>query len=936
MPAPITDRAEFVVPTRSVEKSGNGSSTANVARQSPDPDGAAAPVAEETTAPAVEETETAATIDALIVKATVALQEYARYNQDEIDYIVKKSSVAALDQHGQLAMAAVNETGRGVFEDKAAKNIFVSEQITHSLNGMRTVGVISNDELDGIVEIAEPVGVLCGITPVTNPTSTAVFKSLIALKTRNPIIFAFHPNAQQSSAMAARIVRDAAIAAGAPENCIQWIEHPSIAVTDALMNHPGIAVILATGGNAMVKAAYSCGKPALGVGAGNVPAFIERTAKLKRSINDVVLSKAFDNGMVCASEQAVILDEPIYDAAMTEFARLHAHRCSPEEKTALELFLFGAEANGTACSGARLNADVVGKSPEWIADQAGFTVPKGTSILLAEVASVGRHEPLTREKLCPVLAVLRAENAEHGITLAEQMVELDGLGHSAAIHTADEQLAIEFGRRVKAVRIIRDSPTTFGGIGDVYNAFLPSLTLSCGSYGHNSVSGNVSAVNLINIKKVGRRNNNLQWFKVPGKTYFEPNAIRYLEDLPDVSRITIVTDTTMTKLGFVDKIIQTLHRRPENVSLQIIDSVEPEPSVATVHRGAELMREFKPDTIIALGGGSPMDAAKVMWLLYEHPEVVFADLKEKFYDIRKRAFRFPTLGALAQLVCIPTTSGTGAEVTPFAVITDPATGKKYPLADYALTPTVAIVDPVLTAKMPASLAADSGFDALTHATEAFVSVYANDFTDGMALHAIRLIFENLATSVNGVPGGPETVAAREKMHNAGSIAGMAFGNAFLGIVHAMAHTIGARYHLVHGRTNATLLPLVIRYNGTVPTKLTSWPKYESYVAPERFQQIASVLGLPAATAAEGVESYAVAVERLRAQVGIPASFAAQGVDEATFIGDLDVLAMGAFRDQCAPANPRMPMLADMKELMAAAYYGTSVHSVREQEMNALV
>ncbi len=895
MPAPTTDSAEFAVPTEPTATNRNGHRRPRKSE----------PSSTETlvTTTTAEPDDTAAVIDALVVKATRALQDYARFNQDEIDYIVKKSSVAALDQHGQLAMAAVTETGRGVFEDKAAKNIFVSEQITHSLNGMRTVGVISNDELDGIVEIAEPVGVLCGITPVTNPTSTAVFKSLIALKTRNPIIFAFHPNAQQSSAMAARIVRDAAIAAGAPENCIQWIEHPSIAVTNALMNHPGIAVILATGGNAMVQAAYSCGKPALGVGAGNVPAFIERTAKLQRSVNDVVLSKAFDNGMVCASEQAVILDEPIYEDAMAEFARLHAHRCSPEEKTALELFLFGAEANGTACSGAKLNADVVGKSPEWIAEKSGFSVPKGTSILLAEVSSVGRHEPLTREKLCPVLAVLRATDADHGISLAEQMVELDGLGHSAAIHTADEALAIEFGRRVKAVRIIRDSPTTFGGIGDVYNAFLPSLTLSCGSYGRNSVSGNVSAVNLINIKKVGRRNNNLQWFKVPGKTYFEPNAIRYLVDLPDVSRITIVTDTTMTKLGFVDKIIQVLHRRPEHVALQIIDSVEPEPSVATVQRGAELMREFRPDTIIALGGGSPMDAAKVMWLLYEHPEVVFADLKEKFYDIRKRAFRFPTLGGLAQLVCIPTTSGTGAEVTPFAVITDPATGKKYPLADYALT----------------------------HATEAVVSVYANDFTDGMALHAIRLIFQNLAASVNGAPGDPLTVAAREKMHNAGSIAGMAFGNAFLGIVHAMAHTIGARYHLVPGRTNATLLPLVIRYNGTVPTKLTSWPKYESYVAPERFQQIAAMLALPGATAAEGVESYALAVERLRAQVGIPASFAAQGVDEATFIGDLDVLAMGAFRDQCAPANPRMPMLADMKELMTAAYYGTGV-----QEGRALV
>jgi acetaldehyde dehydrogenase/alcohol dehydrogenase len=871
-------------------------------------------------------------IEALVVKATEALAAYRTFSQADVDVIVKKAAVAALDQHGQLAMAAVTETGRGIFEDKAAKNIFVSEQVTHSMDGMRTVGVISRDELNGIVEIAEPVGVICGITPVTNPTSTAIFKSLIALKTRNPIIFSFHPAAQRSSALAARIVRDAAIAAGAPEQCIQWIEHPSIARTDALMNHPGVALILATGGNAMVKAAYSCGKPALGVGAGNVPAFIERTAKLQRAVNDVVMSKSFDNGMICASEQAVILDEPIYEAAMAEFERLHAHRCSTIEKAALERLLFGAEADGTACSGAGLNAAVVGQSPSWIAEQAGFTVPADTSILQAEVSSVGMHQPLTREKLCPVLAVLRAADADEGISLAEQMVELDGLGHSAAIHTADEELAIEFGRRVKAVRIIRDSPSSMGGIGDVYNAFTPSMTLSCGSYGRNSLSDNVSALNLINVKRVGRRNNNLQWFKVPGKTFFEPHAIRYLIDLPDVSRVTIVTDGTMTRLGFVDQVLDVLHRRPEAIALQIIDAVEPEPSVDTVHKGAELMRSFRPDTIIALGGGSPMDAAKVMWLLYEHPEVVFADLKEKFFDIRKRAFRFPTLGQLAQLVCIPTTSGTGAEVTPFAVITDTATGTKYPLADYALTPTVAIIDPMLTSKMPPALAADSGFDALTHATEAYVSVYANDFTDGMARQAIRLIFDNLESSVTGEPGAADTAAAREKMHNAGTIAGMAFGNAFLGIVHAMAHTIGGTFHLVHGRTNATLLPLVIRYNGSVPTKLNSWPKYEHYVAPQRFQELAAMLGLPAATAAEGVESYAAAVERLRAAVGIPPSFAAQGVAESDFLPRLDELAMGSFSDQCAPANPRTPMLADMKLLMTAAYFGTSLDEARRRSV----
>ena len=866
-------------------------------------------------------------IDTLVARAQQAAAQYASFTQEDVDRIVKKASVAALNQHGVLAQLAVTETGRGVFEDKAVKNIFSCEHVTNSMADMRTVGVVNRDEINGIVEIAEPVGIVAGITPVTNPTSTAIFKALITLKTRNPIIFAFHPSAQECSVAAARVVRDAAVAAGAPEHCIQWVTQPSIDATSELMHHPEVAMILATGGNAMVKAAYSCGKPALGVGAGNVPAWIEATADLPRAVNDVVLSKAFDNGMVCASEQAVIIDTTRYDDAMAEFSRLHAYRVDAAEKAMLERFIFGVEAGEAAREGARLNAAVVGRSPQWIAEQAGFSVPADTSIILVEVDGVGPAQPLTREKLCPVLAVLRADGREEGMRMAEQMVELDGLGHSAAIHTQDEAVVEEYGSRVKAVRVIWNSPASLGGIGNIYNSFMPSLTLGCGSYGANSVAGNVSALNLINIKRIGRRNNNLQWFKVPAKTYFEPNAIRYLEDMVGVSRVTIVTDATMTRLGFVDRVLDVLGRRPGKVALQIIDNVEPEPSITTVERGAQAMREFGPDTIIALGGGSPMDAAKVMWLQYEHPDVVFTDIREKFFDVRKRAFKFPALGEKAKLVCIPTTSGTGAEVTPFAVITDPETGVKYPLADYALTPTVAIVDPVLTGGMPASLAADSGFDALTHATEAYVSVYANDFTDGMALHAIRLIFANLEASVNG---GPDADKAREKMHNAGTIAGMAFGNAFLGIVHAMAHTIGSTFGLVHGRTNATLLPHVIRYNGTVPTKLTSWPKYESYVAPERFQQIAEALGLPASTPEEGVESYARAVEQLRAAVGIPPSFAAQGVDEEAFIGGLDDLAMRSYEDQCAPANPRMPMLEDMKDLMAAAYYGVSFTDIRER------
>lgn len=864
--------------------------------------------------------ETAVAIDELVAGAVKALDDYTSFTQEQVDQIVKKASVAALSQHGRLAQAAVDETGRGVFEDKAVKNIFACEHVTHRMAEMKTVGVISRDEINGIVEIAEPVGVVAGITPVTNPTSTTIFKALIALKTRNPIIFAFHPAAQECSADAARVVRDAAIEAGAPLGCIQWIEAPSVAATTALMHHEGVSTILATGGNAMVKAAYSAGKPALGVGAGNVPAYVEKSAKLKRAINDIVLSKSFDNGMVCASEQAVILDTEIYDLAFAEFRRLHAHVASPKEKTQLEQLIFGTTADGTNCAGAKLNADVVGQTSFWIAERAGFAVPADTSIILVEVDQVGPAEPLTREKLCPVLAVLRADSRAQGVQLATEMVEFNGLGHSAVIHTEDEQLAEEFGHRVKAVRVIWNAPASLGGIGDIYNAFMPSLTLGCGSYGRNSVSNNISALNLINVKRVARRTNNLQWFKVPSKIYFEPNSIRYLADMPDVHRVTIVTDLTMTKLGFVDKIITVLQGRSERVALQIIDDVEPEPSLATVDRGAELMRSFKPDTIIGLGGGSPMDAAKVMWLRYEHPEVAFEDMREKFFDIRKRAFAFPTLGTLAKLVCIPTTSGTGSEVTPFAVITDTATGKKYPLADYSLTPAVAIIDPVLTANLPPVVTADSGFDALTHATEAYVSVYSNDFTDGLCLQAIKLIFANLESAVVNGAADPE---AREKMHNAGTIAGMAFGNAFLGIVHAMAHTLGATFHVVHGRTNAILLPHVIRYNGRVPSKLTGWPKYEDYRAPERFQEIARHLGLPASTPDEGVESYAAAVERLRDAAGIERSFQAAGVDEKSFIAALPKQALNAYEDQCAPANPRMPMLDDMQGLMRDAYYGTN-------------
>ncbi|MFD5372301.1 bifunctional acetaldehyde-CoA/alcohol dehydrogenase [Streptomyces sp. NPDC127103] len=862
--------------------------------------------------------ETEEMVDGLVREALGALDRFETFDQEQVDHIVKKASLAALSAHGDLAKLAVEETGRGLFEDKAVKNLFACEHVTHSMAGLKTAGVIRRDELSGITEIAEPVGVICAMTPVTNPTSTTVFKALIALKTRNPIVFAFHPSAQRCSAEAARIVRDAAVAAGAPAGCVQWIEEPSMAATGLLMHHEGVSTILATGGNAMVKAAYSCGKPALGVGAGNVPAYVTRSGRLPRAIHDIVLSKAFDNGMICASEQAVILDAEVYEEGIAEFERLGAYVVTAAEKTKLEEYVFGTTAYATGCGGAKLNADVVGRSPHWIAEQAGFEVPENTSILLAECAEVGEGEPLTREKLSPVLAALKADSTEHGLELSARMVEFHGLGHSAAIHTEDEELAEEFGRRVKAIRVIVNAPSTFGGIGDVYNSFLPSLTLGCGSYGHNSVSDNVTAVNLINVKRIGRRTTNMQWYKVPPKIYFERGALRYLGEMEGLKRVTLVTDRTMGEIGFVQKVTDILNGREEPVALQVIDSVEPNPELATVRDGAAAMRAFRPDTIIALGGGSPMDAAKIMWLMYERPEVEFADTKEKFFDIRKRAYRFPKLGEKARLVAIPTTSGTGSEVTPFAVISDPEAAQKYPLADYALTPDVAIVDPALPLHLPPTVTADSGFDALTHATEAYVSAYANDFTDGQCLQAIKLIFQNLETCVTEGARAPE---ARERMHNASTIAGMAFANAFLGLVHAMAHTLGNTFHVAHGRANALLLPHVIRHNGTVTHKAVPWPKAEVYRAPERFQEIARTLGLPAATPAEGVESYARAVEELRTRCGIPASFREEGVDEAAFLAGLPQQAMNAYADQCAPANPRMPMIDEMKELMTRAYYG---------------
>jgi acetaldehyde dehydrogenase/alcohol dehydrogenase len=857
-------------------------------------------------------------VDALVKKGLKALEEYASYDQEKIDFIVAKMSVAGLDHHGDLARKAIEETKRGVFEDKATKNLFACEYVVNNMRHTKTVGIISEDPVTGITEIAEPVGVVAGITPVTNPTSTVIFKSLIAVKTRNPIIFAFHPKAQQSSKAAAIVMKEAAVAAGAPADCIQWIENPSMEATSALMNHPGVATILATGGNAMVKAAYSCGKPALGVGAGNVPCYINASCDEDQTVNDVVLSKSFDNGMICASESCVFIDEGIYADMKKKFERFKVYFVTKEEKHLLEKFMFGVESEKPGVENGKLNPDIAGMSAQWIAEKSGFSVPKETVILGVELKTVGPEEPLSREKLSPVLGFYKVKGPEEGFAKAEQMLEFGGLGHTAAIHCKEQEMADAFGDKVKALRVVWNSPSTFGGIGNVYNSFLPSLTLGCGSYGHNSVGGNVSAINLLNVKKIGKRRNTMQWFKVPQKIYFERNSIQYLRSCKDVGKVFIVTDHSMVELGFLNKIIDELNQRRNPVTYQLFAEVEPDPDITTVKKGVELMNQFKPETIIALGGGSSMDAAKAMWIFYEHPEVNFDDLKQKFMDIRKRAFKYPELGRKSKLICIPTTSGTGSEVSPFAVISDKANLKKYPLTDYSLTPSIAIVDPEFTTNLPAKATAETGMDVLTHAIEAYTSVMASDYTDGLALEAIKLVFAYLPRAVKD---GKHDLVAREKMHNAATIAGMAFANAFLGLVHSLAHKLGAEYHLVHGRTCAILLPHVIRYNGKVPTKLSVWPKYEEYQCDQKYLDICRMLGLKANKPEEAGEVLAEAVLALGKDVGIDMNFASLVPDEKVWNANLETISYLAYEDQCTPANPRVPLVTEMEEILKAAYKG---------------
>ena len=863
-----------------------------------------------------EEKEIEQMIDDLVQKAKVASQEYLKLDQETVNNITKAMAMAGLENHMRLAKMAVEETGRGIYEDKITKNMFATEYIYHSIKYEKTVGIIDENVEDDYVEIAEPIGIIAGVTPVTNPTSTTMFKSIISAKTRNVIIFGFHPSAQKCSVEAARILRDAAVKAGAPENCILWIEKPSITATRLLMNHPDVNLILATGGTGMVKSAYSCGKPALGVGPGNVPCYIDKTAKLETSVNDLVMSKAFDNGMICASEQAVIIDKEIQKRFEELMKKAGCYFVNEEEKEKLVNGMFEKLENGDY----KLKSHVPGQYPHTIAKEAGFEIPEDTKVIVVPETGVGKDYPFSKEKLSPVLTYYVVKDENEGIPLAEKLLEFGGLGHSAVIHSENKDTVLRFSETMKAGRIIVNSPSTHGAIGDIYNTNMPSLTLGCGSFGGNSTTANVSSVNLINVKRVANRRVNMQWFKVPEKIYFEAGSIAYLEKMPNIERAFIVTDPGMVKLGYVDKILYHLRNRQQYVHSEIFSEVEADPSFDTIMKGVEAMKNFKPDVIIALGGGSPIDAAKGMWLFYEHPEADAEGLKLKFMDIRKRTYKFPKLGTKCQMVAIPTTSGTGSEVTSFAVITDKEKNKKYPLADYELTPDVAIVDPDLVMSLPKSITADTGMDVLTHALEAYVSNMASDYTDGLAEKAVELVFQYLEQAYDD---GTNKLA-REKMHNASTIAGMAFTNAFLGVNHSIAHKIGAEFHLPHGRINAILLPYVVRYNATKPTKFVSFPKYEYFIADQKYYEIAKKAGLKAKTVEEGISSLIEKIKEMNEHMNIPKSFKDAGIDEQEFLSKVDMLADRAFEDQCTTANPRVPLVSEIKQILLDSYYGNEV------------
>ncbi len=843
-----------------------------------------------------------------------AQQLFATYSQEQVDRIFKAAAIAANKARIPLAKMAVEETGMGVVEDKVIKNNYAAEYIYNAYKDTKTCGVVEEDKAFGMKKIAEPIGVIAAVIPTTNPTSTAIFKCLLALKTRNAIIISPHPRAKGCTIAAAKLVLEAAVAAGAPEGIINWIDVPSLEMTNTVMKEADI--ILATGGPGMVKAAYSSGKPALGVGAGNTPAIIDDTADILLAVSSIIHSKTFDNGMICASEQSVIVMENVYDAVKAEFAARGCYFLDPEETE---------KVRKTIIINGGLNARIVGQKAARIAELAGITVPAGTKILIGEVESVALSEEFAHEKLSPVLAMYKATSFEDALTKAEQLVADGGYGHTSSIYlnegTQQEKLAT-FAARMKTCRILVNTPSSHGGIGDLYNFKLaPSLTLGCGSWGGNSVSENVGVKHLLNIKTVAERRENMLWFRVPEKVYIKkgclPVALDELKTVMGKKRAFIVTDNFLYENGFTKPITDKLDEM--GIVHASFFNVEPDPTLACAKEGAAQMAAFKPDTIIALGGGSAMDAAKIMWVLYEHPEADFMDMAMRFIDIRKRVYTFPKMGEKAYFVAIPTSAGTGSEVTPFAVITDEQTGVKYPLADYELLPNMAIVDTDYHMSAPKGLTAASGIDAVTHALEAYAAMLATDYTDGLALKALKTIFEYLPRAYND---GQNDVVAREKMANAATMAGMAFANAFLGVCHSMAHKLGAFHHLPHGVANALMIEEVLRFNACeAPAKMGTFSQYDHPRTLARYAEIADYLALGGNTDEEKLENLIASINDLKRKVGIKETIKDYGIDEAAFMERLDEMVEQAFDDQCTGANPRYPLMSEIREMYLNAYHG---------------
>lgn len=849
--------------------------------------------------------------DKMVEKVKKAQELYSTYSQEKVDEIFRAAAMATNNARIELAKMAEAETGMGIVEDKVIKNHFASEYVYNKYKNLKTCGEIETDPSFGISKVAEPMGIIAGIVPTTNPTSTAIFKALLTLKTRNAIIFSPHPRAKKCTIAAAKIVLEAAVKAGAPDNIIGWIEEPSVALSKRLMEHEAVSLILATGGPGMVHAAYSSGIPALGVGAGNTPAIMDETCDLEMAVNSILLSKTFDNGMICASEQAVVVVKDIYKDVVTEFERRGAYILNKAEKAKVAKLIV---------IDGKLNPAIVGQTAFKIAKMADLKVPERTKVLIAETDGVGVEYPFSKEKLSPVLAMYKVNNFADAVDRAQELIAFGGMGHTSVLytHTSNTDRIELFGNRMKTGRTLINMPSSQGAIGDVFNFKLePSLTLGCGSWGGNSVSQNVGPKHLLNIKTVAQRRENMLWFRVPPKVYFKSGSLQVaLDDLKGKKRAFIVTDRFLNNNGCLDGMIGKLDAL--DIKIEIFADVEPDPTLATAHKGVERMNAFEPDVIIAFGGGSPMDAAKIMWLMYEHPKVAFEDIAMRFMDIRKRVYQFPKLGKKAMMVAVTTTSGTGSEVTPFAVITDEKTGNKYPLADYELTPNIAIVDTELVMNMPKQLTAFGGIDALTHALEARVSVVASDYSNAMAMEAIRLLFKYLPRAYKNGANDP---LAREKVHHAATIAGMAFANAFLGICHSMAHKLGGAFHVPHGLANALLIKETIRFNATdKPTKQGLFPQYKTPEAKERYAKIADYLGLGGKDDNEKVEKLIAKIDELKDTLDIPKSIKETGVNEAEFLAEVDTLAEKAFDDQCTGANPRYPLIAELKELYIKAYY----------------